>query len=72
MNTRQSWQTIAERLADAGWSWQHRKVEDRDRRSVHLVSAHVEGGERHAVAADAIAPAFAALKESIKAAGHKE
>jgi hypothetical protein len=68
MNTGNTWQDVAERLAEAGWSWQHKKVVARTERNVHVAEAHNDEGEQHAVVADGIAPAFTALERSIQSA----
>ena len=66
MNMNQRWQRIAERLAEAGWSWQHVKLSDRVGRSQHVAEAHNEDGETHAVVAKSVGPAFVALERSVK------
>ena len=62
------WQRIAERLAEAGWSWKHCERTHKKRNLVHLIEAHNLDGEVHCVVADSINEGFHALKNSIKAA----
>lgn len=69
MNTGAIWQQIAERLAESGWTWQHRKLVNRTERRIHVAEARNDNGEWHAVVADAVAPAFVALEQSINETG---
>ena len=59
----------AERLAEGGWSWQHRQFSDRSGHSFHLAEAHDLDGVTHAVVAESVNPAFAALEKSIRVVG---
>jgi hypothetical protein len=62
------WQSIAQRLAESGWSWQHVKLSNRATPDLHVAEAHNEDGQTHAAVAGSIGPAFAALDESIQTA----
>ncbi len=62
-----SWQEVAERLAEEGWSWQHRSFSDRNGHSLHMAEAHDLDGLTHAVVAESVTPAFDALDDSINA-----
>jgi len=64
-----TWQNIAERLAEAGWSWRHVAFLNRATPDLHVAEARDENGCVHAVVAEAVEPAFAALEESIQTAG---
>jgi hypothetical protein len=65
MKIRKGWKYIAERLAESGWSWQHRTFSDRAGKKLHFAEAHDLDGKTHAVVADKIVPAFSALEKSI-------
>ena len=69
MHPEQHWQKVAERLAEGGWSWQHRQFSDRSGHSFHLAEAHDLDGVTHAVVAESVNPAFAALEKSIRVVG---
>ncbi len=68
MKPEKNWQCIAERLAEEGWSWQHRRFSDRNGHSLHMAEAHDIEGVTHAVVAESITPAFVALEDSINTA----
>lgn len=67
MKTGMHWQRIAERLAEAGWSWSHRERVDRKSEIVHVAEAHNLDEVKHLAVATAVGPAFFALERSIKA-----
>jgi len=64
-----TWQSIAEKLSESGWSWRHVTFLNRAASDVHVVEARDDEGHVHAVVAESVEPAFVALEESIKAAG---
>jgi hypothetical protein len=69
MKPSSTWQDIAERLAESGWSWRHVVLPNRATPALHVAEARNEAGQRHAVVADSVAPAFAALEKSVQSAG---
>ena len=71
MKTGMHWQRIAERLAEAGWSWSHRTRTAQKRQSVHVAEVHNEKGQTHFAFANTVGPAFVALERSVKMAGKK-
>lgn len=70
MNTGAEWESIAERLAESGWSWKHVRLDDRVGRSQHVAEAHNEDGEIHAVVAESVGTAFVALESSVVTGRH--
>lgn len=69
MKTGLHWQHIAERLAEAGFSWTHRTRTDKNRQTAHVAEAHNEKGQTHFAFAKKVGPAFVALERSVKSAG---
>jgi hypothetical protein len=63
-----TWQNIAERLAESGWSWRHVTLINRATPDLHVAEALGDDGQRHVVVAEAVNPAFTALEASIHAA----
>ena len=59
------WHKIAEKLTEAGWSWQHSHVKESGL-NVHVVEVHNEKGITHAAVAKAVGPAFTAVEQSIQ------
>lgn len=69
MKTGMHWQRIAERLAEAGFSWTHRTRIGRNRETMHVAEAHDEKGQIHFAFAKTVGPAFVALERSVKSVG---
>lgn len=61
------WQQIAERLAESGWSWSHRELDDHRRNIVHFVEVHNQDGIVHCAFANNLYSAFYAVGHSIRA-----
>ena len=66
MNQPSDWRAIAERLAESGWSWRHVTLKGRATPDLHVAEARNDEGHTHAAVADSVAPAFAALEESVQ------
>jgi len=66
MNACTYWQRVAERIAEAGWSWSHCTRSDRMGRIVHIAEAHNDDGQKHVTVGKTIRPVFVALERSIK------
>jgi hypothetical protein len=49
---KRSWETIADNLKEAGWSWGCLSAVDRDGRKIWIVDAHRGDGKRFVVRAD--------------------
>jgi len=64
-----TWQNIAERLAESGWSWRHVTLANRATPDLHVAEARNEDGHLHAAVADSVGPAFTALEQSIQSVG---
>ena len=64
------WQSIAERLAESGWSWRHLVVSTRMHTHIHLVEARNTVGQIHVVVAEVARQGFEVLEKSINAIEH--
>ena len=60
-----NWQTIAERLAESGWSWRHFALATRAKGNLHVAEARNDDGHTHVVAASSVQSAFTALEQSV-------
>jgi hypothetical protein len=65
MKSGRHWHRIAERLSEAGWSWQHVRLNDRVGRVRHVAEAHNEEGQTHVAVAPSVGASFGALDRSI-------
>jgi len=59
------WETIADNLSKAGWSWGCLSAVDRDGRTIWIVDAHRDDGQRFVVHADEKRTAFLELERAI-------
>jgi hypothetical protein len=57
-----SWETIADDLSKAGWSWRCLSTVDREGRTIWIVDAHRDDGQRFVVHADEKRTAFLELE----------
>jgi hypothetical protein len=57
-----SWETIAENLSKAGWSWGCVATVDRDGRTIFVADAHRDGWKRFVVRAEEKLTAFIELE----------
>jgi hypothetical protein len=66
------WETIADNLSEAGWSWGYVSAIDSNGRTIWIVDAHRGDGKRFLVRADELLTAFVELESVIRAAGRPE
>jgi hypothetical protein len=59
------WEIIADDLSKAGWSWGCVSARDSNGRTIWIVDAHRDDGQRLIVHADEILRAFAELEAAI-------
>jgi hypothetical protein len=60
------WETIADKLSKAGWSWGCMSAIDSERRTLWIVDAHRDDGKRFVVRSDEILTAFLELQSAIR------
>ena len=65
----QYWETIADNLSKAGWSWGCVSAVDSQRRTIWNVDAHRDDGKRFVVRADKKLSAFVELESAIDGFG---
>jgi hypothetical protein len=63
------WETIADNLSKAGWSLGWVSAVDREGRTIWIVDAHGDDGQRFVVDADEKLPAFLELESAIRSCG---
>ena len=63
------WEIIADNLSKAGWSWGCVSALDSQGRTIWIVDAHRDDGERFVVRADEIVSAFLEPEAAICACG---
>ena len=61
------WETIAENLSNAGWSWGYVSAVDSRGRTIWIAEAHRGDGKRFVMRADEKLTAFIELKSAIRA-----
>ena len=66
------WEIIADHLSKAGWSWGCASAVDVEGRTIWIVDAHRDDGNRFVVHADEKLTAFVELESVIRAAGRPE
>jgi hypothetical protein len=59
------WETIADNLSEAGWSWGCVSAIDAQGRTIWIVDAHRDDGRRFIVRADEILTAFLELERAV-------
>jgi len=59
------WESIADNLSKAGWSWGCVSAVDRDGQTIWIVDAHRDDGKRFVVHADEKRTAFLELERAI-------
>ena len=59
------WEIIADNLSKAGWSWGCLSAVDRDGRTIWIVDAHRDDGQRFVVHADEVLTAFLELERAV-------
>jgi hypothetical protein len=59
------WETIADNLSKAGWSWGCVSAVDREARTIWIVDAHRDDGKRFVVRAEEKLTAFLELQRAI-------
>jgi hypothetical protein len=59
------WEIIADNLSNAGWSWGCVASVNRDRRTIWIVDAHRDDGQRFVVHADEVLTALVELERAI-------
>jgi hypothetical protein len=59
------WETIAENLSKAGWSWGCVSALDSRGRTIWIVDAHRDDGRRFIVRADELLTAFVELEREV-------
>jgi hypothetical protein len=59
------WEIIADNLSKAGWSWGYLSAVDRDGRTIWIVDAYRDDGQRFVVHADENLTAFGELESAI-------
>jgi hypothetical protein len=62
-----SWETIADNLSKAGWSWGCVSAIDSNGRTIWIAGAHRDNGKRLVVHADEKLTAFLELESAIRA-----
>jgi hypothetical protein len=60
------WETVADNLSKAGWSWGCVATVDREGRTIFVVDAHRGDGQRFVARADEKLTAFLELKSAIQ------
>jgi hypothetical protein len=55
------WEIIADDLSKAGWSWGYLSAVDRDGRTIWIIDAHRDDGQRFVVHADEVLTAFCGI-----------
>jgi hypothetical protein len=60
------WETIANKLSAAGWTWGYASDVSKDSGTVFTVDAHRGDGRRHIVRSDELLSAFLELELSIR------
>ena len=60
------WEIIADKLSKAGWSWAVSQPWIRDGRTIWIVDAHRDDGQRFVVHADEILTAFLELDAAVE------
>jgi len=63
------WETIADNLSKAGWSWGCVSAVDRDGRTIFVADAHRDDGKRCVVNAEEKLTAFLELESATCASG---
>jgi hypothetical protein len=59
------WETIADNLSKAGWSWGYVSAVDSQGRTIWIVDAHRDDGRRFIVRADEKLSAFVELERQV-------
>ena len=59
------WEIIANRLSNAGWSWGCVSAVDSEGRTIWIVDAHRDDGNRFIVRADELLTAFVELERQV-------
>ena len=59
------WEIIADKLSKAGWSWGCVSAVDSQGRTIWIVDAHRDDGQRFVVHADEVLTAFVELERAI-------
>jgi hypothetical protein len=59
------WETIADNLSKAGWSWGYVSALDRQGRTIWIADAHRDDGKRFIVRADELLTAFLELERAV-------
>jgi hypothetical protein len=62
------WETIADSLSKAGWSWGYVSGVDCSGRTIWIADAHCGDGKRYIVRADEMLTAFLELESAVR--GH--
>jgi hypothetical protein len=60
------WETIADKLSKAGWSWGCVATVDREGRTIFVADAHRGDGQRFVVHADEKVTAFLEMESAVK------
>jgi hypothetical protein len=63
---KRDWEIIADNLSKAGWSWGCVAALDREERTIWIVDAHRDDGQRFVVHADEKLTAFLELESAIR------
>jgi hypothetical protein len=63
------WETIADKLSKAGWSWGCVSAIDSNGQTIWIADAHRDDGKRFVVRADEKLTAFVELESVIRAGG---
>jgi hypothetical protein len=61
-----SWETIADNLCKAGWSWGCVSAVESNGRTIWIVDAHRGDGQRFVVHADEVLTAFVELERAVE------
>jgi hypothetical protein len=64
-----SWESIADNLSKAGWSWGWVSAIDSNGRTIWIADAHRDDGQRFIVGADEKLTAFIELESAIHSGG---
>ena len=59
---KRSWELIADKLSNAGWSWGYVSAVDAEGRTLWIVDAHRDNGKRFVVRSDELLSAFLELE----------
>jgi hypothetical protein len=66
-NRMKSWESIADNLSKAGWSWGYVSAVDSNGRTIWIADAHREDRKRFVVHAEELLTAFIELESAIRA-----